>query len=515
MKNSMLIRHCALVLILAFAPILGISRAWGQERSENSATGTQPATTGTTAELVPEEPEQSRRGQIVVFGQDVHLRKNETCRDLVVIWGDATIDGTVEGNAVVVLGSSKVAGRVDGDLFTILGSVNLNGKVDGSLVNVLGSPVLGPRALVERDVIAVCGKLQLDPRAVIRGMQHAFPFGEHFQWLIDWLKSGLFLARPLPPQLGWAWIVAGLFLLFYVLLAAVVPRPIQACVNALDDAPVAAFFVGLLSLILFLPLLVLLSITIVGIPLLFLSLVVAILLGKVAIYQFTGQQLARQLNLDTLKTPLVALLIGVMIFCLLYMIPIIGFLAWGAGLVWGVGAALMAVFANFKREGERSSGPVAVASDGSSLPLSNLPPPLEGSPGSPISAPADTLHSGRAGFWIRIGATIIDLLLIGIVSAIIGAGVSFPILIFAYHVAMWTWRGTTIGGIVFGLKVTRLDGRPIDFAVALVRSLFSIISFVFLMVGFFWAGWDKEKQSWHDKIAGTVIVTVPKGVSLL
>ena len=113
----------------------------------------------------------------------------------------------------------------------------------------------------------------------------------------------------------------------------------------------------------------------------------------------------------------------------------------------------------------------------------------------------------------RLFATLLDFVLLGLLIHLTGP--LFLLVWILYHVAMWTWKRTTIGGVVFGLKIVRLDGRPIDFAVALVRSLFSIISFVFLMFGFFWAGWDKEKQSWHDKIAGTVIVKVPEGVSLL
>jgi hypothetical protein len=34
-------------------------------------------------------------------------------------------------------------------------------------------------------------------------------------------------------------------------------------------------------------------------------------------------------------------------------------------------------------------------------------------------------------------------------------------------------------------------------------------------LGFFWIGWDRDKQGWHDKIAGTVVVRVPKSTSLV
>jgi uncharacterized RDD family membrane protein YckC len=91
----------------------------------------------------------------------------------------------------------------------------------------------------------------------------------------------------------------------------------------------------------------------------------------------------------------------------------------------------------------------------------------------------------------------------------------WPLLWIAYHVGMWAWKGTTIGGIVCGLKVVREDGRSLDFTVSLVRSLAAVFSFVALGMGFFWAGWSPERQSWHDKIAGTVIVKVPKGTPLI
>ncbi len=84
-----------------------------------------------------------------------------------------------------------------------------------------------------------------------------------------------------------------------------------------------------------------------------------------------------------------------------------------------------------------------------------------------------------------------------------------------YHLVFWMWRGTTLGGIALGLKIERMNGEELTFGVVLVRALASIISFVCLGFGFFWASWDADRQSWHDKIAGTVIVRVPKGVSLI
>ncbi|TVR54040.1 MAG: RDD family protein [Puniceicoccaceae bacterium] len=84
-----------------------------------------------------------------------------------------------------------------------------------------------------------------------------------------------------------------------------------------------------------------------------------------------------------------------------------------------------------------------------------------------------------------------------------------------YHFIFWTWKATTFGGIALNLQIARLDGRKVDAATALIRLLGSLISFVALGLGFLWAGWTPERQSWHDKFANTVIVRLPKGTSLV
>jgi uncharacterized RDD family membrane protein YckC len=76
----------------------------------------------------------------------------------------------------------------------------------------------------------------------------------------------------------------------------------------------------------------------------------------------------------------------------------------------------------------------------------------------------------------------------------------------AYFTFFITWRGTTLGGMVLGLRVVRVDGRPIDRTVALVRAIAAILSGLCLGIGWFWACWDERRQTWHDRLAGTVVV---------
>ncbi|HEX2861874.1 MAG TPA: RDD family protein, partial [Lacunisphaera sp.] len=146
-------------------------------------------------------------------------------------------------------------------------------------------------------------------------------------------------------------------------------------------------------------------------------------------------------------------------------------------------------------------------------------PPLVSA--APVVISAATLF--RAGFWIRVAAALLDTVLVGIVfgmlnsmfGAFVKFGGSFPLWFVVYNIVMWGTKGTTIGGIICGLKVVRLDDRPLDWSVAIVRALGAFLSLAVAGLGFIWVAFDDERQSWHDKIAGTTIVKVPKGTPLL
>jgi uncharacterized RDD family membrane protein YckC len=113
-------------------------------------------------------------------------------------------------------------------------------------------------------------------------------------------------------------------------------------------------------------------------------------------------------------------------------------------------------------------------------------------------------------------ALFIDALLVGIVLSFLHNSRQIELIaLAAYGAAMWKLKGTTIGGIICNLQVVRVDGRRIDWATAVVRALSCFLSLVVAGLGFIWIAFDEGKQSWHDKIAGTAVVRVPKGVSLL
>jgi uncharacterized RDD family membrane protein YckC len=114
-----------------------------------------------------------------------------------------------------------------------------------------------------------------------------------------------------------------------------------------------------------------------------------------------------------------------------------------------------------------------------------------------------------------MGALLLDALLVGFLMGVLHVyHLELPVLA-AYGAMMWKLRGSTIGGIVFDLRVVRLDGRDIDWETAIVRALGCFLSLAVAGLGFFWIAFDDHKQAWHDKIAGTVVVRVAKGTPLV
>jgi uncharacterized RDD family membrane protein YckC len=140
-------------------------------------------------------------------------------------------------------------------------------------------------------------------------------------------------------------------------------------------------------------------------------------------------------------------------------------------------------------------------------------------------APPGAYSSGpsgpRAGFWIRFGALILDGLIIGIPSLILiviaaqistGLAVLFYVLYFVAYIAYPIYfeggpTGATPGKRICGIRVIDMrTGGPIGYGRAFIRWIMKIVSGIPLYLGYFWMLWDKEKQTWHDKVSDSVVV---------
>ncbi len=503
----------------------------------------------------PEEPPQAPRevGERVSVGSGLTVREDEAVREavavfgsskvfgkvnreLVTVFGDSTMSGSVAREMVTVFGKAKMTGSVNREMVTVFGDAEVDGEVGREVVTVFGNLKLGPNAKVGRDCIAVLGTVERHPDAELA--QEPMSILPMFSGLGEWLTDGLFLGRLIPPGSRIAWIVVGLHLLLYGFVALLLPRPVKACVDQLGTRPLLSFGVGILTLILLTPLYLVLTaigIGIVLVPFIGLAETVLSILGKTATLEFFGFQLLRGFGRKSEQSPMAGFLIGFVLVTLLYMVPVVGLLLWLLLRPFSLGAAVLACGVAMRRNGNghapgipvppvqplmpQSTPPVAspgpaqsstMGAEAASLASEEQQPPP--GPGTP---PLDVAVMPRAGFWIRLVATTLDFIALCWILMLPYVDSFFLFFWIAYHIGMWSWKGTTIGGVVCNLKVVRLDGRTADPSVCVVRGLASIFSALPLLLGFFWAGWTADRQSWHDKIAGTVIVRVPKGISLI
>ena len=153
---------------------------------------------------------------------------------------------------------------------------------------------------------------------------------------------------------------------------------------------------------------------------------------------------------------------------------------------------------------------------------------------NPYAAPGTVLESSHTrsdtphyvGFWARLVASIVDNLLLMVVT--------WPLLLLIYGfsyleqqsviagpadaliswvlpaviiITLWRRLQSTPGKLIFRARVVDADtGEPASLGRYILRYVGYILSAIPLGLGFIWVAFDKRKQGWHDKMANTVVV---------
>jgi uncharacterized RDD family membrane protein YckC len=129
---------------------------------------------------------------------------------------------------------------------------------------------------------------------------------------------------------------------------------------------------------------------------------------------------------------------------------------------------------------------------------------------------ASVARGPRASFLQRLGAAFIDGIIVGIPTLILllafkGAGYALGILLSVAYVVYFEGgpTGQTFGKRALGIRVYDFaQGGPIGYGRAFIRWIGRIVSSIPCYLGYLWMLWDKEKQTWHDKFANSVVVPV-------
>lgn len=128
-----------------------------------------------------------------------------------------------------------------------------------------------------------------------------------------------------------------------------------------------------------------------------------------------------------------------------------------------------------------------------------------------------------AGFWIRLGASIIDNIIIMVALVPIGmlmgwnsmyssemtstADWLWQILMAAFCVFCWVKFAGTPGKRLLRLKVLdERTGKNVTVGQGIIRYIGYFPAILVLFIGLIWVAFDPKKQGWHDKMAKTVVV---------
>ncbi|HVS14712.1 MAG TPA: polymer-forming cytoskeletal protein [Thermoanaerobaculia bacterium] len=312
----------------------------------------------------PRPPRVRRADQKFSFGSTVRVREGEVAADVVSIGGGIKIDGEVRGGAVAVGGQIKVDGRVTGDVIAFGHDIELgdDAEVLGNVVSVGGRVDRAAGARVVGEVSEV-------------GLTAGLPWGDRFRGMSD---RRLRMRPPVAMgdwlELLWSLFATTMLIVLGALLILVAPDAVNRTANVAGSeffkSLLVGLGVGLLSIPALVVLAVVLTISIIGIPLLLLlpfvvlALLVASLFGFISVGVAVGRRLAGRLGvgpgrlaylvtgivaiqtlsmlgqfLDGLGLPLVIYgLFGLLGF-------VVQFLAWTSGL----GAAVLTRFGSSGR----------------------------------------------------------------------------------------------------------------------------------------------------------------------
>jgi uncharacterized RDD family membrane protein YckC len=158
----------------------------------------------------------------------------------------------------------------------------------------------------------------------------------------------------------------------------------------------------------------------------------------------------------------------------------------------------------------------------STSPYEAVPPP----------APAADLPAGQADrapakWWNRVGATLFDDILLGVVGwafvAVAGiarfgslaGGAIVALVAFVYAFLMLAYRdGQTLGKQVASIRVLSEDYGPVGLGRAFARELVKVVfgyTGILYLIDVLWPLWQPENRALHDLIAGTRVVRTDGG----
>lgn len=287
-----------------------------------------------------------RGGKSTIIAQDFTLGPGERLPDDLAVFGgrvNLELGSVAEGDVVLVGGEATIAGQVEGDVVAFGGSVEL-----------------AATAVIEGDVV-VFGHLRRHPRAEVKGslVEGLEATSESLRDLAEMLggEAGTAPGTPIrvrPQARAPEWFV-GLVraistilavLLVATLVATLLPENLDHVTRMMVNSALLSIGTGVLTIALAAVLVPLLTVICIGIPLaivLVIAIVLCALVGWVSAGCLVGRRLFEMLSVSR-QSPLVEILCGTMLITLFSTIPCVGGLLAILLLSWSLGAVVLSRF---------------------------------------------------------------------------------------------------------------------------------------------------------------------------
>ncbi len=314
---------------------------------------------------------------------DYHVAEGDTIdEDVTVSGGNAEIDGVIDGDLAVLGGTVDVNGIIAGDVAVFGGNLEIIGTVTGDAA-VFGGNTRNKGA-IENDLLVIGGTVVLDSGSVVQGNismvggtvdrdEHAEVLGEiesveieALEKLLPRISKVFRFPRMIPggprlfPRLAFIGILVVVYV-FNLLILLIFPRAIDRVANKIEKSVWASVGLGLAMEILFIPLMVLFTVSIIGIPLMLLlpfAVLLAILFGFSSLAFVIGGRVSKGFNwkvenraglfslgwLSVMIIPIITILIGPPIFA-------VGIAIMYVAVTIGLGAV---IYALIKRKDSKS-----------------------------------------------------------------------------------------------------------------------------------------------------------------
>jgi len=429
-----------------------------------------------------------RSGDQVITGRTYTLRAGESSEgDVVVIHGHARIDGVVNGDLALIGSDAVIRGTINGDMIAVASQARFE---DGAVVN--------------GDFSSMVSAVEHDKDLQVNGSRYNLDFlpASTATNLGQWLTGTIFFLRPMSPDSFISWFWALLVLGLCLAIGHFFPKPVAETGAILRGRAPASVLCGLAIVPAAALLCFLLLMTVIGavaIPLVIAAVFALAVVGNAVVFQLIGQRIAPQMS-NQRYPALIWIALGAVICWVVYCIPVIGFLAGSIVLLAGLGS-----FSLYLIDRSKNRVPIAQLPAGTAVES-----PKPAAPPARLAAPlAVARTTPSVTFWPRLGANAIDLVIIlALISLFHVHRVFLPAWVL-YRFAMYVWRSATIGELALNLRVQRFDGTLItgDYGTAVVRALSSLLSLLPLGLGFFWTLFDPARETWHDKITNTQVVS--------